>query len=517
MNRYLRAGLIALVTTTLLFGRQIANFSSSTNRYFWTWSRTDAAIIVGLILGISLIGLGIYALVHAINRPWLSRIMGFVWIFFLAIGAISNMPRIMEVPSMLHLIWMAALLGLFVASVMKPKFRLVEWCGNVCIFFSFLPAILLIQVLMWKPWTSPKETYKPTAGKADATPVFIFSFDAMAWPYMSQNNQIKKELPNLRAFTEQAYRFPHSISAATTTQDSLPRMVYQLDSPFRVQGVGKPQAKTAGDTYFLVKGKPINTKELPSIFNLAHKAGYQSAMVTFYLPWRKILQNQGNYVHVYPEEPHGDGLIEQSAFTLLRNLRYYPYPNTDVVWKKIYASLYSQNWARINSDMQAETMQIIKNSPASTLGFFHFPLPHGPFIFNPDGSYRGPYKSRISGTATDYMRNLRYADLVIGKFIQTLKESGKYDQAMIIITSDHGWMTNKRGPNSETILPRNALLIKIPNQTEGFVMPEKVKNTSLKNVIQTALQGKLTDTTFRQEIAKAAIPGPATRPTTKPR
>lgn len=76
-----------------------------------------------------------------------------------------------------------------------------------------------------------------------------------------------------------------------------------------------------------------------------------------------------------------------------------------------------------------------------------------------------------------YDQAIRYVDHHIGKFLDTLKSTGVYDKALIVITADHGESLSKGygghgGPALHEELIRIPLLIKEPGQTEGYVVKE---------------------------------------------
>src|SRR4051812_6879243 len=111
---------------------------------------------------------------------------------------------------------------------------------------------------------------------------------------------------------------------------------------------------------------------------------------------------------------------------------------------------------------------------------------------NADGSYRGPFPgARMSGSEEDYQRHVAYADAVLGRSVARLKAAGKYDDAMIIVTADHGWTPNLQ---SDSILHparllRVPLVMKMPGQTTARRVEERVKNSSLRGLIAIVTNG----------------------------
>ncbi len=87
-----------------------------------------------------------------------------------------------------------------------------------------------------------------------------------------------------------------------------------------------------------------------------------------------------------------------------------------------------------------------------TLHFLHLILPHGPWRFFPDGTeYASPERDpegQIAGTWTDAWPaeltrlrlelQARYADALVRRTIDRLRETGLWDDAVVVVVADHG-------------------------------------------------------------------------------
>ncbi|HWK11079.1 MAG TPA: sulfatase-like hydrolase/transferase, partial [Vicinamibacterales bacterium] len=97
-------------------------------------------------------------------------------------------------------------------------------------------------------------------------------------------------------------------------------------------------------------------------------------------------------------------------------------------------------------------------------------------------------------------------DSVIGQLIDHLRSSGKFDDALVIMTSDHSWRPDPMEPIANwTIDPsrrRVPLYIKLPHQQQGQLISKTVyNNLSLRPIIETVLRnGQLTDAQIRTLI-----------------
>lgn len=114
--------------------------------------------------------------------------------------------------------------------------------------------------------------------------------------------------------------------------------------------------------------------------------------------------------------------------------------------------------------------------------FFHIYEPHVPY--DPPEPFRSRYPAAYDG-------EVAHADAIVGEFLDRLRESGVYDRAIIILTSDHGEGLGDHGEEQHSILLyREAiavpLLIKLPR---GERRGEEIGgNVALKDLTPTVLR-----------------------------
>jgi hypothetical protein len=122
-----------------------------------------------------------------------------------------------------------------------------------------------------------------------------------------------------------------------------------------------------------------------------------------------------------------------------------------------------------------------------TLHFLHVLLPHVPYRHLPSGTrYDAPKIITLRGDAGErrpwYLKlsrerfdaQLAYTDSLIGETMRTLRKSGLYDQALVVVTADHGvnftpdkYKRDYRGSEADVLwVP---LFVKEPGQTSGKV------------------------------------------------
>jgi hypothetical protein len=130
----------------------------------------------------------------------------------------------------------------------------------------------------------------------------------------------------------------------------------------------------------------------------------------------------------------------------------------------------------------------VARGEGSTLDVGHFLLPHQPWDFLASGrTYEAPDPPRsaefgdwhddITGAAgrQRHLVQLQYTDALLGHFLDEVQAAGRYDDALIILTADHGAsflggepLRGVSEPNHPQIM-WTPMFVKVPGQTEGAV------------------------------------------------
>ena len=135
------------------------------------------------------------------------------------------------------------------------------------------------------------------------------------------------------------------------------------------------------------------------------------------------------------------------------------------------------------------------------LYFLHMLLPHVPYQYLPSGAVYPPPVPEISVIPQEdarrseaapvetgrqrHLLQLAYVDSLIGDLVQELKAQGIYDDALVVLTADHGISFEPggaiRGIEGQSLTPELAadvawvpLFVKEPGQTDGVVSDANV-------------------------------------------
>lgn len=159
----------------------------------------------------------------------------------------------------------------------------------------------------------------------------------------------------------------------------------------------------------------------------------------------------------------------------------------------------------------AELKEWIEGIPQGpgTLSFVHVEVPHAPLRFIPSGqAYKpGPLimptdltrngwttgEAAVAFAQSRHLLQTGYADRLVGRILDRIRQNGDFDEAMIILTADHGISFDPddlRRDVSETnqgatINP--PLIIKYPGQEAGFVSTASTQNLDILPTIAAEL------------------------------
>jgi hypothetical protein len=124
-------------------------------------------------------------------------------------------------------------------------------------------------------------------------------------------------------------------------------------------------------------------------------------------------------------------------------------------------------------------VESIKPRQKPALFYLHTMLPHQPWNFLPSGKIQncktGAEMDGYKGFFQCHLLTVGYVDRLVGILIKRLKDSGIYDNSLIIITADHG-ASFQIGHARRAVRNNNyrdimliPFFVKLPNQTQGEI------------------------------------------------
>ena len=299
-----------------------------------------------------------------------------------------------------------------------------------------------------------REAVKPAAPK---TPVFLISIDTLRSDHLSAYGYKNAAQPSIDKFRRDAILFESAFSQC-------PQTLVAHTSMFT--GLIPPGHGVRDNLGYVLKD------DIPTLASILAENGYATgAAVSTYVLRRAT--NVGKGFAFY------DDALD-------------------------YASTAVKSHAERDGDRSRQALErwIQGTSQRRLFGFLHLYEPHAPYLPPQEfRTHRDPYDDEIG-----------YADTIVGRFLDTLRTAGLYDDALIIVTSDHGEGLGDHGEDEHGVFVyREAiqvpLLVKLPkSKRAGETVTAPV---SLVDLVPTVLAATGVATPVRfdgRDVLEASLP-----------
>lgn len=473
--------IVAWFVVFLHYVPQITLWQSENERYTAWWGQDNLLRILAGSLLVAGVAVAVDALLGRYGPVWLKRLFNHSFLLALASGLLAAFPAFADKhPAWVDGLWLAAIL-VIIASLLWPRSALVRYAAIFCLVFSPLIPVLFVQMLTWPTWSEPPAPLPADAEEATSgTPVIVVVFDEWSWLRSTRDGQLPPCFKNVRELAGHSVVFQNALSPYRETMQSLPRIIFQTDREFVVRD---------GTASLDGNGKSVSTAEAGSLFTTAREHGYTTGLLGWFHPYRRVLGGTVDYCRTYFA---GDemGTAGRTADELLENGRNW----TDSLSRRFLPPLLdrmdAQNAYRMGVRYREDMLKAISGCRGRSFMFFHVPSPHAPNVFDADGSYHGP--DNDWSDSAGYMRQLQYVDTLVGQIVAALRENGTFDDAMLVLTSDHGWRFDpdddfKQVPDWDRRVP---LVIKLPGQRQGSVIGESFCTNRLMPLFEAVFSGK---------------------------
>jgi hypothetical protein len=505
----LRRFAAALVAVFVLFSPYLANLTRDYTRYCWLWRRSDTLLLVGLILALACVCTALGEIVRTSGRPWLTRVFNHVFLAAMGIGLLANAGFLAaKFPVLGWQLsgWQMQTAWIVLAVVVGYSFgrresRLVRWCGQLCLMAVAVVPLTFASLLCGSTYPDGMEPLRlcgkvcPTARPVEASPrggIYVFLFDEWSYERTFKGGQPLAAYPNLAAFAATSTVFTDAHSPGEKTEESIPDILLQTDDHVIVSGRRLGFAKSDG-TF-------VAASERCSVFKRLEASGYRSAMIGFGLPYRSWLGGQVDVARTYCYYPRAEDWLTRLGIHLFNAARYSPDPWSPRSYKQLEGRLMHDVTRGILESLRRDVRTVAREWPDNTFLFVHFYLPHMPAVMNPDLTFRdAAHTSWMDGDLAAYQANLAATDGMLGDLVDALRSAGKYEDAIIVLTSDHTWRSDPdwaagRLQGRKTHVP---LLVKAPGQQDGEVVDRRFETKDL---------GALIESLTRSGSLKAAPP-----------
>ena len=300
-----------------------------------------------------------------------------------------------------------------------------------------LPLVVLFNVLKYPStfhYSPPPLTFSGVSKPVRTTGrnAYVFVFDEWSYKRSFDDGRLIPAFVRLKQFCREAVVFHRAYTPQTMTLSALPDYLF---------GVGCETEMRKGQVGFKGPNGWLDAADMDSIFRKWKDRGVYTAFVGYHLPYSVWLGTDVDYCFTraapWKKPPPGKD-YEGPLFYFLQCLNAARFKERD-----FFTLIFSRrNQKILYSDVHALTRAIITQPGKDTFGFFHYPIPHFPYVYTADNvgsifDVRGRYDVEA------YVKQFGFLDRTIGQIIDTLKSCGKYDSSLIIFTTDHGFRCEK--------------------------------------------------------------------------
>lgn len=471
-------------------------------------AREVLLLVLAVSFGLPLILIGMEAVVGlASSRARQVLHLGFV-VGLISATVLITLNRLVGLSS--NLVIGLAVAGSLVLTSLYARSQVVQrFCTIASAFALFFPIHLVAFTPLSGMFISAPTAVKYSQIEASTPVVFVLFDEFNVTSLLNARQEIDAaRFPNLAALAQDAWWFRRATSVYPETIRAVPAV---LTGRTPTQDVVPPSVAGHPDNLFTWLGPSYNFNVLETVTGLCPRTlcREMDSRSENGFDWGLVASDLAViYLHVL--------LPEKQASMLL--------PPIDTGWNGFGADRHSHDAAADADDAkgagQRRTMtraeafsHFISRIEArdKTLDFIHVLLPHSPYVYLPNGQvYPGGFEEGTLPNAmwsdNEYLVRLQYqrfllqagyADKLIGDLISKLKQIGKYEKSLIVVTADHG-KAFRPGVPKRTLREDNAsdvlqipLFVKLPGQGEGRISDRLVSNLDVLPTIADVLAAKV--------------------------
>jgi hypothetical protein len=482
--------LISLAIAALLHLRFFYYINNPENRYYFNWQHEHALFFV-VSLGFLTMALASLSIVlkRSRNKGLLNLRYGLLLYAFVT-AVVSALKHYESVSFPLNYVWQAGVfLAVFIS--IRPVHAVIVPVKVLCLVLSPLAFLLAINVFLWpeRGQTPPPrpQAQLPLATSEHTLRVYMFIFDEWSYARLTTNNEVKKAFGHVRELSDKSLFFRNAYSPGPETKVSMPRILFQTNDNL----INKDEK-----LYWNSVGPEKIAKDKENLFRPFRGAGFFNVLVGYLLPYHELMKEDVDYIKTLRHDPIGRTVLEKMLVTSTYIVEEWVDPVSRFLFRDAYQWAFCENKRKNDQEIRNDFAFFSQNNPARSFQLYHWPLPHGPLIFNADGSYRGVVTDgRLTKEelVQGYEAHLHYLDQTIGWIIRSLRETGQFESSLIIMTSDHSWRREPDGPDYKTNPSAKQylhvpLLIKWPGQSKGVVIEREYHLTDLHQLLEKALK-----------------------------
>jgi len=490
--------IVPFVVICLLFAPLLANRSNEATRYDLMWQTSDTVFLTG---GMFLIAVVVSAVGRRLRRSsyfWLRNAPNAILIISLGAGVLANVAfyaeQWMVTPflksgALMHMGWLVLML-LAGCAWAKPSFALTHHARQATLILTPAACIMVLQLFVNPTYPARRDPLPPTRPASEVhiaqtnsvdRPIYLFLFDAWSYERSYDNGKLRPGWTNLAALSEQSLVFHDARSLGSCTMSSLPRLLFQSHDEATWQGA---------QMGFMQADQFTPTSQLNTLFSIVEDANYRTFMIGTGCPYNLWLDGHVDVCRSYGYYLPEANTPLRGLVNLLAGTQYWTDPCFPALYWMVQKKLDKTRMRQIYRDSACDIFNIISQQPRRTFAVFHYLLPHPPYAMTDNGSYVSDQdRSYTTDDPRGYQRNLACLDDLIGRFIEAMKSARRFDDALVILSSDHSWHQEperKKGRFKGSIC-HVPLIVKLPGQRRPLEVTTRFTHQNLGELIRYAM------------------------------
>ncbi len=371
----------------------------------------------------------------------------------------------------------AALLlsALGIAFLLRRKLRAVVAATMfaVQVLSPLLPLFLALAAVqaLAAPGAWPERRPAPLHSPArNDRRVIVLVFDELDQAQAFAERDPALHLPELDRFRAGALYATNAYPPAGRTIEAMPSLINgRVVTDVRFAGPADIRLRYEGT------GRHVPWTGEMNLFRELHAEGFNSALTGWFHPYPRVLDGPAycrwHPMIAAPSGPFRDRLWRQGIdwLGLLPGARLFH------LSRAADPRSHLRNFRRTREEALA-----LARDRRFNLVFVHWPVHHPPTIFD-----RALGRLVERGGAGGYADNLALADRTLGELRRAMSAGGMWDEAAVIVTSDH-W--RRMVPNVQFRVP---FLVKLPGRQPGWTFAAEFNTVILRDLVRDLLHGRI--------------------------
>ena len=402
-------------------------------------------------------------------------------------------------------------IGFLIVFLLRTRRRALPYLRKAALILAPLFFVFLVQGL-WTYYGPASRRLGPghaagllPASRSGARVVWII-FDELDGRLLFENRPARIHTPHFNALRDHSLFADHVKSPARDTISAIPSLLlskripqdYDVDLDIRPVAV-----RFDGCSQF------TSLRSQPNIFRRVRALGVNTAVSGWYHPYCRIFHNDLSACASAVGAETSVAILQE----LLRDRPLYAKAVYLADWQARQLPLNQRfHWISPMPEQAAFLRQVLIHKLAFVLQnaeqmlrnrklqfvFLHIPSPH------PPGIWSAKNDAFTTSNQANYVDNLQLADTILGRIRSILEETGDWDRATILVSSDHPyrpdhWLVNGEVPPTPEMIrltrmqwqPYIPFFLKLPGQTTGFLYHREFNSVLSADLLLDALEGKI--------------------------